>query len=170
MNLAALKRLRPGVRPPQTRWYRMVDSRWADSLDETAQTVLRAWRWNPAGEFGVLYLSKSADCCRREKLRQVGGNLDFLRPQVIGEFKASLRHCLDLTSTKTLKALNLTREELVAPDDFTKPQAVARAARRLGFEALIAPSAVGLDCATLVVFKDKLAPPSSCVLLSTRRV
>ena len=166
MNLAALKRLRPGVRPPQTRWHRMVDARWAESIDETAQTVLRAWRWNPVGEFGVLYLSKSVDCCRREKLRQVGGNPDFLPPQIVGTFEAKLRRCLDLTSPKVLKVLCLTREELIAADDFAKPQAVARAARRLGFEALIAPSAVGLDCATLVVFKDKLAPPSSCILLS----
>ncbi len=138
-------------------------------MDETAQTVLRAWRWNPAGEFGVLYLSKSADCCRREKLRQVGGHPDFLPAQIVSEFDAKLRHCLDLTSPKVLKALSLTRAELISPEDFTRPQAVARAARRLGFEAMIAPSAVGLDCATLVVFKDKLAPPSSCVLLSTGR-
>jgi RES domain-containing protein len=165
VNLAALRRLRPGVRPPQTRWHRMVDERWAESLDETAQTVLRAWRWNPAGEFGVLYLSKSADCCRREKLRQVGGNPDFLPPQVVGTFEVKLRRCLDLTSPKVLRALSLTREEFIAPDSFTKPQAVARAARRLGFAALIVPSAIGLDYETLVVFKDKLAPPSSCILL-----
>lgn len=164
MNLAALKRL-AGVRPPQARWHRMVDARYEDSLDETAQTVLRPWRWNPAGEFAVLYLSASPDCCRREKLRQVGGNPDFLPPQVVGEFAVKLRRCLDLTSPKVLATLRLTREELIAPDDFTKPQAVARAARRLGFEALIAPSAVGPDCATLVVFKDKLAPPSFCILL-----
>ncbi len=165
MNLAALKRLRPGVRPPQTRWHRMVDARRAGSIDETAQTVLRAWRWNPAGEFGVLYLSKSPDCCRREKLRQVGGDPGFLPPQIVGAFDVKLRRCLDLSAPEVLKALSLTREELIAPDDFAKPQSVARAARRLGFEAVIAPSAVGLDCATLVVFKDKLAPPSSCLLL-----
>jgi RES domain-containing protein len=143
----------------------MVDARYKDSVDETAQTVLHAWRWNPAGEFAVLYLSKDEDCCMREKLRQVGGNPDFLPAQFVGVFDVKLRRCLDLTSAKVLKVLGLTREELISPDDFTKPQAVARAARRAGFEALIAPSAIGDDCETLVVFKDKLAPPSSCILL-----
>jgi hypothetical protein len=61
---------------------------------------------------------------------------------------------------EVLKALGLTREEFISPDDFTKPQAVARAARRAGFEALIASSAIGDDCETLVVFKDRLEPPS----------
>ena len=147
----------------------MVDARYKDSVDETAQTVLHAWRWNPAGEFAVLYLSKDADCCMREKLRQIGGNPNFLPPQFVGMFDVKLWHCLDLTSPKVLKALGLTREELISPDDFTKPQAVARAARQAGFEALIAPPAIGENCETLVVFKDKIAPPSSCILAPTGR-
>ena len=144
----------------------MVDARYKDSVDETAQTVLHAWRWNPPGEFAVLYLSKDAGCCRREKLRQVGGNPDFLPPQYTGTFEVKLSRCLDLTSAPVRKALGLTKEEILSPDDFTKTQAVARAARQAGFEALIAPSAVGDDCETLVVFKDKLAPPSSCILVT----
>jgi hypothetical protein len=84
-------------------------------------------------------------------------------------FDVKLRRCLDLTSAKVLKALGLTREELVSPDDFTTPQAVSRAARKAGFEALIAPSAIGEDCETLVVFKEKLAPPSYCVLLRSHK-
>jgi hypothetical protein len=90
---------------------------------------------------------------------------EALLNRLAGAFEAKLNRCLDLTSRKALKALSVTREELLSFDDFTKPQAVSRAARQAGFEAVIAPSAIGDDCATLVVFKDRLAPPSSCVLL-----
>ena len=132
-------------------------------MDETAQTVLRAWRYNPRGEFGVLYLSSSPACAYREKLKQVFGKPQYLKPQVVGPFAINLPKCLHLTNPDCLAKLAITRTQLIDPSDFSVPQALAREARRLGFEAILAPAAIGADCHSMIVFKDKLSPPASCI-------
>ncbi len=164
MNLQALASLLPGVPAPQKAYFRMVAAAHAAEMDETAHTVLYSWRYNPRGEFGALYFSASPECAWREKLKQVHGRPQDLSPQAVGTFEVGLSRCLDLTAAKTLSALGLERERLILPDDFRETQELSRQARRLGFEALHAPSAVGADCVTLAVFKDKLAPPSYCLL------
>lgn len=141
----------------------MVDKDYVSQIDETAQTVLRAWRYNPRGEFGVLYLSSSPECAYREKLKQVSGRKEHLKRQVIGTFEIKLPKCLHLTDPGCLGELAIRREQLIDPSDFSIPQAIAREARRIGFEAILAPSAIGQDCHSLVVFKDKLAPPAKCI-------
>lgn len=142
----------------------MIDARYTAEIDEIAQTVLYSWRYNPKGEFGVLYLSSSPECCWREKLKQVHGRSDDLPPQAVGRFDCGLSKCLDLTEEASRGALSVSLDELLRPADFTTTQSLARQARRAGFEAIIAPSAIGADCKTLVVFKDKLVPPSFCTL------
>ena len=163
MKLSALRDLLPGDPPPATHYFRLVEKDYALQIDETAQTVLRAWRYNPRGEFGVLYLSSRPECAYREKLKQVFGKKHYLKPQVIGQFAVNLTKCLDLTQAACLVQLGLTREELIDPSEFSSPQAIAREARRIGFEAILAPAAIGEDCHSLVVFKDKLSPPASCI-------
>lgn len=163
MKLSGLSDLLPGQPPPATQYYRLVEKDYALQIDETAQTVLRAWRYNPRGEFGVLYLSSQPECAYREKLKQVFGKKHYLKPQVVGQFAVNLSKCLHLTNADCLTKLGVTREQLIDPSDFFVPQAIAREARRLGFEAILAPAAIGEDCHSLVVFKDKLAPPASCL-------
>ncbi len=141
----------------------MLDARFAAGIDETAQTVLYSWRYNPKGEFGVLYLSKSRECAYQEKLRQVHGRAGDLPPQVTGSFRAHLSRCLDLNDAACRRKLQIELEPLIDTSDFSVTQGIAREARRLGFEAIIAPSVVGEACHSLVVFKDKLSPPAYCV-------
>jgi hypothetical protein len=142
----------------------MVNDIYASEIDEIIHSILYSWRYNPKGEFGVLYLSVSPECAYREKLKQVSGRRQDLLPQVVGNFRVNLAKCLDLTNPSILKKIDISKEQLIIPFDFSITQVLAREARNLGFEAIIAPSAIGEDCSTLVVFKDKLNPPSCCIL------
>lgn len=163
MNLSSLKKHLPGISPPSKTYYRLVDARYASEIDEIAHTVIYAWRYNLKGEFGVLYLSISPECAYREKLKQVHSRKSDLSSQVVGTFQVNLSKCLDLTAPSVRQALKVIIDQLIDPSDFTMTQSIAREARKLGFEAIIAPSAVGEDCSSLVVFKDKLNPPSYCI-------
>lgn len=142
----------------------MIDARYTAEIDETAHTVLYSWRYNPKGEFGVLYLSSSPECCWREKLKQAQGRASDLPPQAVGGFDNNLSKCLDLTDEACREGLAVGLDDLIQPADFEMTQKLASQARRAGFEGIIAPSAIGADCRTLVVFKDKLVPPSYCTL------
>ena len=164
MNLSALKKLLPGISCPLDTYYRMVNAIYASEIDEITHSILYSWRYNPKGEFGVLYLSVSPECAYREKLKQVSGHKEDLLPQTVGSFRVKLTECLDLTNSSFQKKLGIFKEQLTQPFDFSLTQVIAREARNLGFEAIIAPSAIGEDCSTLVVFKDKLNPPSYCIL------
>ncbi|OGS05556.1 MAG: hypothetical protein A3G41_08175 [Elusimicrobia bacterium RIFCSPLOWO2_12_FULL_59_9] len=163
MNLAGLRALLPGVAPRTNTWYRIIDARFTSEIDEIAHTVLYSWRYNPKGEFGVLYLALSADCAYRERLRQAHGRAEDLPPLCVGTFKVRLTKCLDLTSPPVCAKLGIAASRLLSTNDFSVAQSIAREARRVGFEAIVAPSAVGDDCRNLVVFKDKLLPPSRCI-------
>jgi len=163
LNLSALKKLLPGISPPSKTYYCLVDARYASEIDEIAHTVIYSWRYNPKREFGVLYLSISPECAYREKLKQIHGRKQDLSPQVIGTFRVKLTKCLDLTTPSFLQTFRVSRDQLINSSDFTMTQSIARQARKLGFEAIIAPSAIGEDCSSLVVFKDKLIPPSYCI-------
>lgn len=163
MKLHALRELLPGAPPSSNTYYRIVNARYAAEMDEMVHTILYSWRYNPRGEFGVLYLSISPDCAYREKLKQVHGRKQDLPHQVIGTFRVNLSGCLDLTNSSFLKKLHLSTNQLIDPTDFSITQIIAREARSSGFEAIIAPSAIGEDCSTLVVFKDRLIPPAYCI-------
>lgn len=163
MNLAGLRNLLPGISSPLKEYYRMVSVYRKEEIDETAHTVLYSWRYNPKGEFGVLYLSKTPECTYREKLKQVDGNKKNIKPQVAGRFNVKLSRCLDLTNPKNREYLGLLIEDIINPTDFSVTQSIAREARHVGFEAIIAPSAIGEDCYNIVIFKDKLLPPSYCI-------
>jgi hypothetical protein len=121
-------------------------------------------RYNIRLEFGVLYLASSPECAYQEKLRQVKGREDNLLPQTVASFRVRIAKCLDLLDPGTLSSLQIRREDLIRNGDFSIPRAVTREARMAGFEALLVPSATGEECRTLAVFKDRLAPPSFCVL------
>lgn len=144
-----------------------MHARYASEIDEIAHTVIYSWRYNPKGEFGILYLSISPECTYREKLKQVHGRKQNLSPQVIGTFRVKLTKCLDLTTPSILQTFRVSLDQLINPfinpSDFSLTQSIARQARKLGFEAIIAPSAIGENCSSLVVFKDKLTPPSYCI-------
>jgi hypothetical protein len=159
----ALTNWRPVSPPLATEYYRLVNADYASDIDEIAQTILHSWRYNPKGEFGVLYLSSHPECAYRELLKRVFGKKQNLRPLVVGRFRIQLGKTLDLRDSGCRQALEVTLEQLIDPTDFSVTQSLAREARKNGFEAILAPSAIGEDCHNLVVFKDRLTPPSVCI-------
>ena len=163
MNLAGLSSLFPGKPVISAKYYRIVGAHRIKEIDEIGHTLFYSWRYNPKGEFGVLYLSSTPECAYMEKLKQVYGKPDNLKPQVVGTFSININKCLNLTSVICCKQLGVILEQLIDPYNFYVTQEIAREARNAGFEAIIAPSAVGEDCHSLVVFKDKLNPPSYCI-------
>lgn len=163
MNLSHLADFLPGIFPPDDIYYRLVNVQYVSEMDEIIHSIHYSGRYNPKGEFGVLYLAISLDCAFREKLRQVYGRKGDLPPQRSGAFSVSMR-CLDLRQNAILKRLEISKQDLINPADYTIPQTLAREARKLGFEGILAPSAIGDNCHNLVVFKDKLNPPSHCIL------
>jgi RES domain-containing protein len=169
MNLGAIRSLLPGIPTPTNTYFRVVSDAFAASIDDIWPSFHHGWRFNPKNEFGVLYLAISKRCCSLERLRQFRGDERGLAPLIVGEFKVNIARCLDLTSTTFLKKLGITTQELLS-EDFALPQSVAREARSAGFEAIIAPSAASEECQNLVVFKDRLTPPSFCLLSKTHRL
>jgi RES domain-containing protein len=141
----------------------VVSKEFAAGIDDIGPSFLVGWRYNPKHEFGVLYLAVSPACCVLERGRQFGGGAEVFRPFVTGRFKVDVRRCLDLTHKDVLRTLEVSREDLLAGDDYALPQSIAREARRVGFEAIVAPSAASDRCVNLVVFKDKLHPHSYCL-------
>ena len=141
----------------------MTNEKFAATMDDIGPSFLYGGRYNPPQEFGVLYLSVSKECAFKEKLRQVKGRKDNLLPQVAASFDVKIVRALNLLDAAVLEKIGVIQEDLIRNNDFFVPQSVAREARNVGFEALITFSAVGEECCNLVVFKDRLAPPSFCL-------
>ncbi len=142
------------------RWYRMVARRYRAEIDSDAGALRIGGRYNPAGEFGALYLAESQEACRAEVARRI-------EPDTTMSFSAlevDLEAVCDLTDPSTLQALGITHAVLVG-DDWSITEGIGRALRDAGFEGLIAPSAAG-PYVTLVIFKDRIHPPSSIRVVS----
>lgn len=105
------------------------------------------------------YLSESPAICEQEKIKQVANQPELLPPQVMGSIEVDVRDVLDLTEAANQKALGLSTAQLTDPLDLTFPQALAEAARALGINALLVPSAVAAG-KNLVVFEDSLTRPA----------
>jgi RES domain-containing protein len=144
-------------------YYRMLDRRFSGKMDEISPSLLYGGRYNPAGEFGVLYLAVSPRCAYAELLKQVEGVKEDLPALVVGAFRLDLRKCLDLTDTHVQKSLGIDLVDLTLPADFQLTHQISQAARKIGFEAVLVPSAANPECKNLVVYKDKLLPPSFCI-------
>jgi RES domain-containing protein len=81
--------------------------------------------------------------------------------------EVSLGRVLDLTDEGVREAWGLSISDL-ASDDYTRCQAVARAARRDGYEAVRYPSATG-EGENLAIFMDRLEKESS-VRITQRQI
>ncbi|MBI4242443.1 MAG: RES family NAD+ phosphorylase [Candidatus Rokubacteria bacterium] len=140
-------------------FYRMVRAEDADAILSTGPSFAYGGRYNKADEFGALYLSEAPAICEQEKLRQVANRPELLPAQVLGAIEVDIRDVLDLTDAANQRALGISFAQLTDPLDLTLPQAVAEAARALGINALLVPSAVAAG-KNLVVFEDRLTQPS----------
>lgn len=120
-------------------------------------------RFNPAGEFGALYLSREKGTAIAELKRRAartGIDREELLPRVLLVVEAELQKVLDLTNPEIRSSWGLTAADL-GSDDHRPCREVAHAAREAGYEAILFPSAADESGRNLAVFSDRLRPGSS---------
>lgn len=142
--------------------YRQSPPRYAEI---TERTLLASFgtggRFNPAGEFGAIYVSLDPETPFRELRRQAGKagleTLDLL-PRTLFAAEVRLHRVLDLTCADGRANAGLTTQSLTS-DDWSACQEVARRSRQMGYEAIRFPSATGAG-ENLAIFLDRLGPGS----------
>lgn len=116
-------------------------------------------RYNPPYQFGALYFGLTRDICWQEIEKKNEGPVKRTRFKLF-PVRVSLQKVLDLTDSSVQKALELEKEDLVKPFDYDLTQKIATRARKMGYEAVLAPSSVGQG-KILIVFQDLLLQGST---------
>lgn len=162
-SFATLQERIAAVSPAQIQgnFFRIVSAKYQDEILSTAGSLQHGGRYNPKGEFGVLYLSESVEICTAEVLRMAGDPSFFGQPRVCGTIRVALEKVLDLTDEQTLKELGIRREELLQDTgdrerDYRLPHQISQLARTAGFEALKV-SSVTSQGNNLVIFRENLS-------------
>lgn len=142
--------------------YRQAPPRYAEITTRTLLASLGiGGRFNPAGEFGALYVSLDPDTPFRELRRQAMKAglevLDFL-PRTLFAAETRLQRVLDLACADVPVDYRIPPDALRS-DDWAACQNVARRARRAGYEAIRFPSATGAG-ENMAIFVDRLSPGS----------
>lgn len=117
-------------------------------------SLLYGGRYNPPSEFGALYCGSSSEICWAELENKHEGPLRRSAFRVV-RVAVRLQRVLDLTERAVQAMLGVTSPDLTRRAEYTLTQAIARAAREAGFEAILAPSSTGTG-AILAIFADRL--------------
>lgn len=128
-------------------------------------------RFNPAGEFGALYVSLDPETPFRELRRQAeraGLQVLDLLPRTLFAAEARLQKVLDLACNEPPVAYRIADEKLRS-EDWRACHEVARRARKAGYEAIRFPSATGMG-ENMAIFLDRLAPDSYIRILRETEV
>lgn len=141
-------------------YFRLVLLAHADAIEETGPSFAVGGRYNPANEFGALYLAETPELCWQEKLKYYSGRADSVPDQALGEFEINITAGLDLTSAEVLKVLGIKIEDITHPSDRYITRMIGSTAWSLGIEALVVPSSVDPIMKNIVIFRDHLQPQS----------
>jgi len=90
----------------------------------------------------------------------------MLGPRRLATIRVRLSRVLDLTSDRVRTSLGVSEADLVAGDPVI-PRAIGEAAHRLGYEAVLAPSAAGPG-RVLAIFVDNRAAGSHLEIVDVR--
>lgn len=108
---------------------------------------LHGGRFNPAGSFPVLYICRTRPCVvaelQRFGERQAIG-VEGLLPRHLYRYDIRLDRVLDLTSAGVRGEVGLGLEVLTGPD-WAACQDLGATAHALGVQAILSPSAAGVD-------------------------
>ena len=114
-------------------------------------------RFNPPRSFPVLYLALTLETAAAE-LRHIadrsGIALRDALPRELFSFELDLTRVLDLRDEDALSELEVTRDDVLAPDQ-QRSREIGEAALSVGLQAIAAPSATGTG-EVLAVFLDNL--------------
>lgn len=139
--------------------YRHISSQF-DALDSSG-SLKAGGRWNPRGEYEVLYTALKEETAKAELERlaeRQGLTLDDLAPRDLVSIQVSLSKVIDLTDKKILEQIGINENAIVG-NDASLCLEISRLARSAGFEAILAPSATKKG-AILALFPDRLQPSS----------
>jgi RES domain-containing protein len=136
--------------------FRHVAPRWKDPLSGDGARI-NGGRFNPPDSFPVLYLCATRSCAVAE-LHLRGTRLVFgvegLLPRELYRYDVAFDRVLDLTSDETLSHLGVTTDQVIGVD-LTIPRRIGESAHATGSQAILAPSATGVD-EVLAVFPELL--------------
>ena len=108
---------------------------------------LHGGRFNPAGSFPVLYICRTRPCVvaelRRFGERQAIG-VEGLLPRHLHRYDIRLDRVLDLTDVAVRREVGFSLEVLTGPD-WAACQDLGATAHALGVQAILSPSAAGVD-------------------------
>lgn len=142
-------------------FYRVFEAGWDDPLD-TAYARRIGGRWNPAGEFGALYLNATMDVARANARYLYAGS--FYQPEDLTgaaelkllEVRLTLNRVVDCATAAGLKACNLTVTYPAGyENDYSASNAIAREAFRSGDDGVTSRSAA--ECTPGHFVGDELA-------------
>jgi RES domain-containing protein len=142
--------------------FRHCSPRHVDLQETMAASRRAGGRFNPSGEFGALYVSLDRETVRRELIRRAertGVRLSDLVSRALLTLRIRLGKVLDLTNSATRRRWSISLEDLRGEDQEVC-HAVARRARRMGYEAIRYPSATGAG-ENLAILLDSLESGSS---------
>ena len=168
--------------------YRVIGSRFLASPLVSAGSRVRGGRFNPPGEFEVLYAALSVDTAlaERDGLLLTAAGIKAaraVRTSVLLKISCRLSAVLDLTDERIRQRLGLSLGDLLGPwvpwnvlppdREPRGPQSVAAApCQTLGravhtsrrFEAILSPSAKDASGRCLAIFPDRLREASSVAI------
>jgi RES domain-containing protein len=112
-------------------------------------------RWDPPGEFEVLYTSLEPDGSLAEAYHHLSRAPVFSSANVrLTRIRVELERVLNLTVQKTLLSLGI-EDALASQLEYSKSQPIGAAAHFLDFQGILVPSA-RWPCQNLVLFLDRL--------------
>ena len=115
-------------------------------------------RFNPPQSFPVIYLCTTRECAAAELTRQASRQglapADLL-PRELWQIVGELTKVLDLTEDATLNMIGIAREDLIR-EEFSLTRQIGEAAYEHQFQAILSPSATGVD-QVLAIFTENLA-------------
>ena len=141
--------------------YRQCHPDHTDLAATVRASLSHPFRFNPPGEFGVLYVALSPATARAELERQaqrLGIRVSRLAPRVMLTLAVRLQRVLDLTDARVREEHRISADQLRS-DDYSACQRLARDARLAGYDAILYSSATGAG-ANLAIFLDALNPDS----------
>lgn len=105
-------------------------------------------------QFGALYCGITEEVCWAEIEKKIEGPVKHSRFKVY-QIRVDLQRVLDLTDPHVCNELKIAPEFLVHLSRYVLTQQIAKEAREIGFEAILAPSSTGAGV-ILAIFMDRL--------------
>jgi RES domain-containing protein len=151
-------------------FFRLVPLKYTNDILNPQGNSESGGRYNPPGEFTVLYLGESENVCKAEYNARTNPDL-LTSHKILGKLEISLEKVLDLTDDTNLEILGLKKKDLMykkKENGWNLTQQIARLAYQIEVEAILVPSSTKKGN-NLAVF-DKHIKKKNIKLISKKKV